>query len=65
LTFAERAVSAKREPVQALITLARTQRAAGHTVDAHATAEQALKLLEAHPKSVGNKEQVAQARGLM
>ena len=65
LTFAERAASAKRDSAQPLITLARAQRAVGRTADAHAAAEQALKLLEAHPKSLGNSEQAAQARSLM
>jgi tetratricopeptide (TPR) repeat protein len=63
LTFAERAAaSAKQGSAAALITLARAQRAAGHAAEASASAQQALKLLEAHPKSIGNGEQTAQAR---
>jgi tetratricopeptide (TPR) repeat protein len=65
LRFAERAaVGAKQGSATALITLARTQRAAGRTADARTTAQQALKLLESHPKSIGNSKAAAQARRL-
>jgi hypothetical protein len=65
LTFAERAAAGtKQESARALITLARAQRAAGLSSEASASALQALKLLEAHPKSMGNNEQTSQARRL-
>jgi tetratricopeptide (TPR) repeat protein len=65
LTLAERAAaSAKQGSAAALITLARAQRAAGRPAEARASAQQALKLLEAHPRSLGNSEQTAQARAI-
>jgi hypothetical protein len=56
----------RRIPREPLITLARAQRAAGRSAEAQRRGSaQALKLLEAHPKSLGNSEQAAQARRLM
>jgi tetratricopeptide (TPR) repeat protein/predicted Ser/Thr protein kinase len=66
VTFAERAVAAEQPPsVDALLTLAEAQRAAGLMQDAQTSARRALELLAVHPRSVGNAEKSARANRLL
>ncbi len=65
LTFAVRATADKKPSAEGLLTLARAQRGAGLHAESIASARAALQLLMQHPKSLGNAEQAAQARGLL
>jgi len=51
--------------VDAILTLADAQRAAGRASDAQESARRALAMLGAHPRSVGNAEQSARANRLL
>jgi tetratricopeptide (TPR) repeat protein/predicted Ser/Thr protein kinase len=65
LTFARRAVrSEKRPESQSLITLARAAHDAGEGEESRAAAGAALALLAAHPRGMGNAEQLQEAREL-
>ena len=65
LSFAQRAITREKQAsAPEFITLARALRAAGRKAESRAAARGALDLLAAHPRSLGNAAQTAQAKQL-
>ncbi|MEO6923737.1 MAG: serine/threonine-protein kinase [Bryocella sp.] len=66
VAFARRAIASSPHPsTNQIITLAQAQRFAGMQADSHASAQAALALLRAHPRSASNASQSAEALKLL